>query len=175
MFAMNREVDRTEMFDFVRERRQWVLTTVKQSGGVQVSPVTGAVGADESLMIATYPERAKVHNIRHDGEVSICVLSDDFGGAWIQVDGTATIVDLPEAIDGLVEYYRAAAGEHPNWDEYRQAMERQGKCMIKIAVTDWGPVATGGFPSSQKDMFEKWQPGGEFSDEEKRSPQMFDD
>ncbi len=172
MFAMTTEVDRAELLDFVRERQQWVLTTRRQSGGLQMSPVTGAVGADEALLIATYPERAKVHNIRADGEVSICVLSDDFGGAWVQVDGMAKIIDLPDAMDGLVEYYRAAAGEHPDWNEYREAMNRQGKCMIQIDVTGWGPIATGGFPSSKKAMFEKWQPGGELADD---SPQMFDD
>jgi PPOX class probable F420-dependent enzyme len=172
MFAMNTKVDRAELLDFVRVRQQWVLTTQRQSGGLQMSPVTGAVGADESLMIATYPERAKVFNIRAHGPVSICVLSADFGGAWVQVDGTAKIIDLPDAMDGLIEYYRAAAGEHPDWNEYREAMNRQGKCMIQIDVTGWGPVATGGFPSSKKAMFEKWQPGGELAD---GSPQMFDD
>ena len=175
MFAMNREVNQAELVEFIGERNHWVLTTVKQSGGVQVSPVTGAISADGMLMIATYPERAKVHNIRRNGSVSICVLSEDFGGAWVQVDGDAVIVDLPDAVDGLVEYYRAAAGEHPDWDEYKRAMERQGKCMIQISITEWGPIATGGFPSSKRAMFEKWQPGGEFSDEAQSSPEMFDD
>ncbi len=175
LFAMNNEVDRAELVDFLRDRKQWVLTTLKQSGGVQMSPVTGAVASDESLMIATYPERAKVLNIRQNGTVSICVLSDEFGGAWVQVDGHAEIIDLPDAMEPLIDYYRSAAGEHPDWNEYRAAMERQEKCIIRIEISSWGPVATGGFPSSKKAMFEKWQPGGEFADDSQRSPQMFDD
>lgn len=170
MFAMTTEVDRAGVLDFVRERSHWVLTTRRQSGGLQMSPVTGAVASDESLMIATYPERAKVHNIRANPDVTICVLSDDFGGAWVQVDGSARIVDLPDALDGLVEYYRSAAGEHSDWNEYRGAMNRQGKCLIQIDVTGWGPIATGGFPSSLKSMFEKWEPGGEFTDESEEAP-----
>ena len=172
MFAMNRTVAKDELLSFVGERKNWVLTTTKQSGGVQLSPVTGTVGADGSLLISTYPERAKTHNIRMDPTVSLCVQSDEFGGAWVQVDGNAQIVDLPEAMQGLVEYYRSAAGEHSDWDEYRRAMERQGKCLIRIEIAGWGPIATGGFPSSKKAMFEKWQPGGELADD---SPQMFDD
>ena len=183
MFAMTTEVDKAGLLDFVRERGHWVLTTRRKSGGLQVSPVTGAVASDDSLMVATYPQRAKVHNIRADGEVTICVLSDEFGGAWVQVDGTARIVDLPEAIDGLVEYYRAAAGEHPDWAEYREAMNRQGKCLRQIDVTGWGPIATGGYPSSLKSMFEKWQPGGNETERPADrttssaddSPPMFDD
>jgi PPOX class probable F420-dependent enzyme len=190
MFAMTTEVDKAALLDFVRERGDWVLTTRRQSGGLQMSPVTGAVAEDESLMIATYPQRAKVHNVRSNGDVSICVLSDEFGGAWVQVDGTAHIVDLPDAMAGLVEYYRAAAGEHPDWNEYREAMDRQGKCLIQIEVTGWGPVATGGYPSNLKSMFDTWQPGGGSSEktdddgqetgtwpprEADDSPQMFDD
>ena len=175
LYAMNNEVDLAGLVDFIRDRKQWILTTRKQSGGVQMSPVTGAVASDGSLMVATYPERAKVLNIRHDGTVSLCVLSDEFGGAWVQVDGTAEIIDLPGAMEALIDYYRSAAGEHPDWDEYRDAMERQGKCIIRVEITGWGPVATGGFPSSKKTMFEKWQPGGEFADDAERSPQMFDD
>ncbi len=176
MYALNRRVDRAELLEFISERRQWVLTTNKRSGGVQLSPVTGAVGDDGSLMIATYPERAKVHNLRLDPTASVCVLSDEFGGAWVQVDATAEILDLPAAVEGLVAYYRAAAGEHPDWDEYRRAMRRQGKCLIRLTITEWGPIATGGFPSSKKKMFEKWQPGGDLADAAQNdSPQMFDD
>ncbi|NNF54231.1 MAG: PPOX class F420-dependent oxidoreductase [Acidimicrobiales bacterium] len=169
---MNRTVAKDELLGFVGERKNWILTTMKQSGGVQLSPVTGTVDSDGLLLISTYPERAKTHNIRLDPTVSICVLSDEFGGAWVQVDGNAHVNDLPEAMDGLVEYYRSAAGEHPDWDEYRRAMKRQGKCLIQIEITGWGPIATGGFPSSKKAMFEKWQPGSELADD---SPQMFDD
>jgi hypothetical protein len=76
----------------------------------------------------------------------VLVLSDDFGDAWVQVDGAAEVLDMPEALDGLVEYYRVIAGEHPDWGEYREAMVRQGKSLIRVTPTRWGPIATGGFP-----------------------------
>jgi hypothetical protein len=76
------------------------------------------------------------------------VLSDQFDEEWVQVDGRAHVVDLPDAIDGLVEYYRVISGEHPDWDEYREAMLRQGKCLVRIDIEDWGPIASGGFPAA---------------------------
>ena len=84
------------------------------------------------------------HNIRRNPAVSVFVLSDDFGDEWVQIDGRAEIVDLPDAVEPLVEYFRNIAGEHPDWDEYREAMVKQGKCLIRIAIDSWGPVARGG-------------------------------
>ena len=98
------------------------------------------------LVVPTYLQRAKVSNIRLDPTVSVFVLSDDFNGPYVHLDGTAEIVDLPEAVEPLVEYFRSVAGEHDDWDEYREAMVRQGKSLIRVTINDWGPVATGGFP-----------------------------
>ncbi len=141
-------VDFDELLEFVRPRHQWVLVTDRTDGRPQISPVTGGVNSYNKLVVSTYPQRDKVHNLRRNPDVSVCVLSDHFGGAWVQVDGKATVADLPDAMDGLVEYFRAVSGEHPDWDEYRAAMERQGKCLISIEIERWGPVATGGFPAS---------------------------
>ena len=113
-----------------------------------MSPVTGGVNADGQLVVSTYPSRDKVHNIRRDSRVTVCVLSDHFGGAWVQVDGNAEVIDLPDALDGLVDYFRSVSGEHPDWDDYRAAMERQGKCLIRVEIARWGPIATGGFPAA---------------------------
>jgi hypothetical protein len=77
----------------------------------------------------------------------VLVLSDDFGGAWVQVDGPAEVLDLPDALEPLVDYYRAISGEHPDWDEYRAAMIKQGKSLLRISPARWGPIATGGFPA----------------------------
>lgn len=145
-------VDLAELLDFIRPRHQWVLGTVKRSGWPQLSPVTGGVTADGRLVVATYPERDKCHNIRRNPNTTLCVQSDHFGGAWVQVDGAAEVVDMPDALDGLVEYYRAVSGEHPDWDEYRQAMHRQNKSLISIRPVSWGPIATGGFPASVASM-----------------------
>ncbi len=135
-----------ELLEFVKPRNHWVMTTTRADGRPQISPVTGGVGPDGKLLVSTYPSRDKVHNLKRDPRTTICVLSDHFGGAWVQVDGTATITDVPEAVEGMVEYFRAVSGEHPDWDDYRAAMIRQGKCLISIEVERWGPIATGGFP-----------------------------
>jgi PPOX class probable F420-dependent enzyme len=97
-------------------------------------------------VVSTYPQRAKAANARRDPSVSLCVLSDDFDGPWVQVDGRAEVLDLPEALEPLVDYYRAISGEHPDWDEYRAAMARQGKSLLRVTIERWGPIATGGFP-----------------------------
>ncbi len=97
-------------------------------------------------MISTYPQRAKATNVRRNPSVSVCVLSDDFNGAYVQIDGTAEVLDMPDALEPLVEYFRCISGEHPDWDEYREAMRKQNKSLIRITVDEWGPIATGGFP-----------------------------
>lgn len=144
--ATEDNVSLLELLDFVRPRHKWIMTTVRTDGRPQISPVTGGVNTAGQLVVSTYPERDKVHNLRRDGAVTLCVMSDEFGGSWVQIDGQASIIDMPEALDALVDYYQSVAGEHPNWDEYRQAMERQGKCIIAIDIERWGPVAKGGFP-----------------------------
>jgi len=128
-----------------------VLITTRTDGTPQASPVTGGVDGTGRIVISSYPERAKSHNLRRDPRCSALVLSDDFGGAWVQVAGVGEVVGLPEALEPLVEYFRAISGEHPNWDEYREAMTRQGKVLLRIRPTRWGPIATGGFPARLAD------------------------
>ncbi len=136
------------LLEFVRPRHHWVMTTVRRDGRPQISPVTGGVGPDGRLLVSTYPSRDKVHNLRRDPRATVCVLSDHFGGAWVQVDGRATVTDVPEAVEPMVDYFRSVSGEHPDWDEYREAMRRQGKSLIAIDIERWGPIATGGFPAA---------------------------
>ncbi|BBZ30956.1 PPOX class F420-dependent enzyme [Mycolicibacterium madagascariense] len=139
-------VDLAALLDFVRPRHQMVLTTFRSDGSLQSSPVTGGVDEDGRIVIASYPQRAKSANLRRDPRASVTVLSDEFHGAYVQVDGDAEVIDVPDAVEPLVDYFRAIAGEHSDWDEYRQAMIDQGKCLIRVTPTRWGPVATGGFP-----------------------------
>jgi PPOX class probable F420-dependent enzyme len=139
-------VARDELGDFLRARSKVILVTTRSDGRPQTSPVTAGVDDQGRLVIATYPRRAKTRNARRCPQVSACVLSDDFDGPWVQVHGTAEVLDVPDAVEALVDYYRALAGEHPDWDEYRQAMLDQGKSLLRITITDWGPIATGGFP-----------------------------
>jgi PPOX class probable F420-dependent enzyme len=149
--ATNTSVGIDELLEFVRPRHHMVLTTHRRSGGVQSSPVTAGVDEQGRIVIASYPERAKVTNARRDPEVSVLVLSEDFNGPWVQVDGTCEVIELPDAVEPLVDYFRSVAGEHSDWDEYRQAMRDQGKCLLRITPTRWGPVATGGFPARLAD------------------------
>ncbi len=146
--ATNTSVSRVELLDFIRPRHSAIVMTTRSDGRPQASPVTCGVDAEGRIVISTYPERAKTRNARRDPRVSVLVLSDDFGDAWVQVDGTAEVLDLPESIEPLVDYYRAISGEHPDWHEYREAMKRQGKSLLRITPDCWSPVATGGFPPS---------------------------
>jgi PPOX class probable F420-dependent enzyme len=146
--AFDTPVDREGLDAFVRDRHRWVLATTRSDGRPQLSPVTGGLLADGRLAVATYPERAKAANVRHRSPVSVLVMGEDFSAPWVQVDGEGEVVDPPGAVDLLVEYFRSISGEHPDWDEYRRAMAEQGKCVIVVRPSRWGPVSRGGFPAS---------------------------
>ena len=139
-------VDRSALLDFVRPRHRMTLVTRRSDGSLQASPVTGGVDEQGRIVVASYPQRAKAVNLRRDPHATVLVHSDDWDGPYVQVDGTAEVIDLPDAVEPLVDYFRSISGEHPDWEEYRQAMRDQGKCLIRITPVRWGPVATGGFP-----------------------------
>ena len=145
--ATTRTVELPELLDFVRPRHHLLLATTRSDGRPQISPVTGGVDHEGRIVIATYPSRAKTRNAQNQPRVSVLVLSDVWDGPWVQVDGDAEVLHMPEAADGLVEYFRCISGEHPDWDEYREAMRIQDKSLIRITPTRWGPIATGGFPA----------------------------
>ncbi|MBT0993964.1 PPOX class F420-dependent oxidoreductase [Cellulomonas sp. DKR-3] len=145
--ATTTSVSRDELLGFVRARHHLLLVTSRADGRPQVSPVSGGVDDAGRIVISTYPGRAKTRNAERDARVSVCVLSDEWDGPWVQVDGTAEVLHLPEAEDALVDYYRCIAGEHPDWQEYRAAMRLQGKSLLRITPERWGPISTGGFPA----------------------------
>jgi PPOX class probable F420-dependent enzyme len=144
-------VDAAQLIEFLRPRHRAVVVTRRKDGSPQMSPVSYGVDVEGRIVISTYPQRAKIRNARRDPRASVCVLSDDWNDPYVQVDGTAEVLDLPEALEPLVEYFRVISGEHPDWDEYREAMRRQGKCLLRITPERWGPVATGGFPPELAD------------------------
>jgi PPOX class probable F420-dependent enzyme len=148
-FATADAVDLSSLLEFIRPRHRMVLTTFRADGSLQSSPVSGGVDTDGRIVIASYPQRAKSANVRRTPRASVMVLSDEFNDAYVQVDGSAEVIDLPDAVEPLVEYFRSISGEHPDWAEYRQAMVDQGKCLIRVTPQRWGPVATGGFPPPQ--------------------------
>lgn len=149
--ATNTTVDLPGLLDFVRPRHRALLITGRADGSPQASPLTCGVDDSGRVVVSTYPERAKTRNARRDPAVSLVVLSDDWNGPWVQIDGNAEVIDAPDSVEPLVEYFRNISGEHPDWDEYRTAMINQGKSLIRITPRRWGPIATSGFPAGLAD------------------------
>jgi PPOX class probable F420-dependent enzyme len=149
--ATNTTVDLDGLLEFVRPRHRAILLTTRADGRPQGSPVTCGVDDSGRIVISTYPERAKTRNAKRDPGVSVIVVSDEWNGAWVQIDGTAEVMDTPDSVEPLVEYFRNISGEHPDWDEYRAAMLKQGKSIIRVTPRSWGPIATGGFPARLAD------------------------
>lgn len=145
--ATSTTVSLAALLDFVRPRHRMLLATTRLDGRPQMSPVSGGVDDDGRLVISSYPSRAKTRNAERDPQTSVLVLSDEWDGAWVQIDGDAEILHMPDAADGLVDYYRCIAGEHSDWAEYRAAMALQDKSLIRITPTRWSPIGTGGFPA----------------------------
>ena len=137
-------MDLDEARKFLGDHHRGVLATTRSDGRPQMSPVSVGVDAEGRAIVSSREAAYKVRNLRRDPKVSVCVLPDGFyGGRWIQVDGTAEIVSLPEALELLVDYYRRVAGEHPDWDEYRAAMQEQRRVLIRIQLERAGPDREG--------------------------------
>jgi PPOX class probable F420-dependent enzyme len=130
--------------DFVREHHRAVMATRRADGTPQMSIVAANVDADGRVIVSTRETAVKTKNLRRDPHVSFCILPEDgWSGQWIQVDGTATVLSLPEAMEPLVEYYRSTAGEHPDWDDYRAAMERERRVLVRVDLERAGPDIAG--------------------------------
>jgi len=142
-FAVLPVMEITEALDFVRANSHAVLTTTRRDGTPQMSPVT--VGVDDAgrVVISTRQTAAKTKNLIRDPRAWLVVLNPQFYGSWIYLNGSAEIVDLPEALPLLEEYYRSLSGEHPDWDDYRAAMIRDQRCLIRITPTAVGPSVAG--------------------------------
>jgi len=119
---------------FLAEHHRGVLATYRRDGKVQQSPVTSGLDAQGRVIISVTEDRAKARNARRDPRVSLCVFSDAFFGQWVQVEGAAELVDGPDRIDALVDYYRTLRGEHPDWADYRAAMERDHRVLLRFEI-----------------------------------------
>jgi len=128
---------------FLRANHRAVLVTIRRDGRPQTSPVATTNDAEGFAVVSSRETAYKVRQLRRDPRAALCVMNDKFFGEWVQVEGTATIVSLPDAMEGLVEYYRRVAGEHPDWDDYRAAMERDQRVLIRIAIERAGPNVQG--------------------------------
>ena len=126
--------------EFVARNHRAVLITRRVAGGVQTSPVLVGIDDAGKLVISTREGAYKTRNLRRDPTAVLCVFSDDFFSRWMQIEGTAQIVSLPEAMEGLVDYYRRISGEHPDWDDYRRAMEQERRVLVRISIDAAGPA-----------------------------------
>ena len=144
--ATNTAVGRAELLEFLADKRKYALITTRSDGRPQISPVAGVVNGEGTLLIASYPSRAKTRNLDRTPACSALVLSEDFDGPWVQLYGTGEVIAGEAGVEALVDYYRCAAGHHDDWEEYRQAMRDRDKVCLAMRITDWGPIATGGVP-----------------------------
>jgi len=136
-------MDLDEARDVLRTQHRAVLATVKSDGSPQLSPVS--VGLDDAgdAVISSRETAYKVRNLRRDSRVWLCVLPDEFFGRWVQLEGRAEVVSLPEAMPLLEDYYRGISGEHPDWDEYREAMRRERRVLVRVVLERAGPDRSG--------------------------------
>lgn len=136
-------MDIDEARQFMRQHHRAVLATTRADGQPQLSPVLAAIDDEGQAIVSTRETAMKVRNVRRDPRASLCVMTEAFYGQWVQVEGTASIISLPEAMEPLVAYYRLVSGEHPDWDEYRQAMQRERRVLLRISIERAGPNRAG--------------------------------
>ena len=129
--------------EFVRKNPRAILATRRRDGSPQMSPIVVAVDDGGRWLISSRETAYKAKNARRDARVSLCHINEGFFGDWIQTDGTAEIVSLPDAMDLLVDYYRRLSGEHPDWDDYRGAMQREKRLIIRVTIERAGPDRAG--------------------------------
>jgi PPOX class probable F420-dependent enzyme len=125
--------------EFIRRNHRAVLTTYHRDGRAQASPVTVGVDGEGYVIVSSRETALKTRNLARDPRAVVCVLTDAFFGEWVYVEGRASIVHLPEALEPLVDYYRGISGEHPDWDDYRAAMVRDQRVLLRIDITRAGP------------------------------------
>jgi PPOX class probable F420-dependent enzyme len=136
-------VDIERAIEFLRNQHRAVLATRRSDGRPQLSPIVAAVDDNGAILISTRETAVKAKNLARDPRASLCVINDGFYGQWIQVDGTAEIVHLPDALELLVDYYQKISGEHPDWAEYRSAMVQDQRLIVRITIERAGPDISG--------------------------------
>ncbi len=129
-----------QALEFIRDNHRAVLATRRRDGGTQLSPVMATVDAENRVVVSTREGAVKTLNLRRDPHAAICVMNHSFFGEWHTVEGSVEVVSLPEAMELLVDYYRRVSGEHPDWDDYRRAMAREGRVLLRMTVERSGPT-----------------------------------
>ncbi|HEX6568319.1 MAG TPA: PPOX class F420-dependent oxidoreductase [Acidimicrobiales bacterium] len=136
-------MDAAEALEFLRANHRAVMATTKADGSTQMSPITVGVDRDGRVVVSSRETAYKVRHLRALPYAAVCAFSDQFFGPWVQVEGPVEIVPLPEAMEPLVDYYRDISGEHPDWDDYRAAMERDQRVILRMTVERAGPTVSG--------------------------------
>ena len=136
-------MDIDQALDFIEANHRGILLTHRSDGGPQMSPIVAGVDSDGYIVVSSRETAYKVKNLRRDPRASVCMFTDGFYGQWVQIDGAAEIVSLPEAMDALIDYYRLLSGEHADWDEYRAAMHEERRVLIRISPERAGPTRSG--------------------------------
>jgi PPOX class probable F420-dependent enzyme len=136
-------VDVETAIAFIEQNHRGVLATTRADGSTQMSPVTAGVDAERRVVVSTRETAYKVRHIRALPYAALCMFSDGFFGDWVQVEGPAEVVSLPDAMEPLIDYYRGIRGEHPDWDEYRRAMESERRVVLRLTVERAGPTVRG--------------------------------
>ena len=136
-------MDIGQALGFITTNDRGVLLTHRSDGGPQMSPIVAGIDSDGYIVVSSRATAYKVKNLRRDPRASVCMFTDGFYGRWVQIDGVAEIVRLPEAMDALIDYYRLLSGEHPDWDEYRAAMREERRVLIRISPERAGPTRSG--------------------------------
>ena len=128
---------------FLSTHPRAILATMRSDGRPQLSPVVAAVDDDGRVLISTRETAVKAKNLARDPRTSLCVINDGFFGEWVQAEGNAELIHLPDAMPILEDYYRRISGEHPDWDDYRESMRRDKRLIIRIAIDRAGPDVSG--------------------------------
>ncbi len=136
-------MDIGEAREFLRQHHRAVLATFRRDGGLQMSPVVTTVDDEGRAIVSSRETAMKTKNLRRDPRAHLCAFTNSFYGGWVRVDGTAEVVSLPDAMELLVDYYRRVAGEHDDWDDYREAMRREERVLLRINIEEAGPDVAG--------------------------------
>ena len=136
-------MDADEARRFIAENHRAVMATLRADGQPQLSPVAAVVDGDGRVVVSSRETAMKVRNLRRHPRAWLVALSDSWFGPMAQVEGPVEVVSLPEAMDGLVDYYRRAAGDHPDWDDYRAAMQRERRVLLRLSIDRAGPNRSG--------------------------------
>ncbi len=137
-------MDIAEAQNFLSKHHHGVLVTRRRDGNLQMSPVSPAIDANGRVIISSRETAFKIKNLRHDPRASLCVFTEAFHGlGWVQVNGKAEVISLPEAMEFLMDWHRRVKGEHQNWDDYKKTMEKQRRVILRIEIESAGPERKG--------------------------------